>query len=920
MAEAVLSFFIQKLGEQLVHEVELLSGVHDDVVWMRNELQTMRAFLEDADPRKEREQLVEAWITQVRYSVFNAEDAVDEFMIRMESQRRLRNGHMGCFVFHACFIKQLIFRHRFSTQIQKIRKEVKEMQERSERFGFHSAFQEGRSAIATDDGHRDPGVAAPWVEEADIVGLKNDAMKLEQLLLKKEETQQRTVISIVGMGGSGKTTLAKKVYKTAKTSFDCHAWIYVSQSFQKKEILKRMLEGFYESRREAVPNHTETMDEEKLAEMINNYLQGKRYALFLDDIWDTSVWEAVKYALPHEGGSKIIFTTRSENTARPVHEKWHIHKMKPLSHELAWELFVKRAFMNEDTQGTCPPHLVEVGNAMVKRCKGLPLAIVVIGGLMSKESTDLAKWNDVLENLDWELKDNVDLARLNRALLTSYNYLPFHLKYCFLYCGLFPEDHKIKRKKLIRMWVAEGFIEEHPRKTPEEVSSNYFAQLIDRNLLQPVIEETTGELIACQMHDLMHDIAIHMFKKEQFAEILTNRRNNFGEVQRRLAIQNTAIDIPGSMPELNPRSLLLFNDQEFPSSSFCRMFSKFKLLRVLDLEGTKIKILPNEVGSLMHLRYLSLRRTQIEELPVSLQRLHNLQTLDVRDSHLKGLPTGIEMLTKLRHLNLKKYCDRELYKMPKQTASLSNLQTLSGSSVDGGFSKELGYLTQLKKLDIGEVKGKHCKELCDSISQLKWLRSLKIVALSIDEEINLQELSQPPQYLEKLFLICVMKEFPQWIGSQNCLRYIVLENSQFVKDPLTTLGQLPNLVYLFLFKVYVGKRICCTSDGFPKLRTMFIRNMEEWEEWSRIEEGTMKSLQYLVIDSCPKLKMLPDGFQHLAAIKQLYLEGMSEEFMKRVRRGGDDHFKVRHIPHINKVGNDGDGKYISESLCDGEKN
>ncbi|XP_058114403.1 disease resistance protein RPM1-like [Magnolia sinica] len=920
MAEAVLSFFIQKLGEQLVHEVELLSGVHDDVVWIRNELQTMKAFLEDADRRKEREQLVEAWITQVRYSVYNAEDAVDEFMIRMESQRRLRNGHMGCFVFHACFVKQLIFRHRFSTQIQKIRKEVKAIQERSEEFRFHSAFQEGRSAIATDDGHRDPGVAASWVEEADIVGLKNDAIKLQQLLLEKEETQQRTAISIVGMGGSGKTTLAKKIYKTAKTSFDCHAWIYVSQSFQKKDILKRMLEGFYESRKEAAPNHGETMDETNIAKMINDYLQGRRYALFLDDIWDTSVWEDVKHALPHEGGSNIIFTTRSENTARPVHEKCHTHKMKPLSHELALELFQKKVFLNQDTQGTCPQQLVEVGNAMVKRCKGLPLAIVVIGGLMSKKSTDPAEWNDVLENLDTELKDNEDLARLNRALLTSYNYLPFHLKYCFLYCGLFPEDHEIKRKKLIRMWVAEGFIEEHPRKTPEEVSSNYFAQLIDRNLLQPVIHELTGELIACQVHDLMRDIAIHMFKKENFAAILTNRRNNFEKAQCRLAIQNTAIDIPGSMPELNPRSLIVFNDQEFPSSSFCRMFSKFKLLRVLDLEGAKIKILPNEVGGLIHLRYLSLRRTQIEELPVSLQRLHNLQTLDVRDSHLKGFPTGIEKLMKLRHLNLtKSYGSSEFYKMPKQTASLSNLQTLSGASVDGGFSRELGYLTQLKKLAIGEVKGEDCRQLCDSISQLKWLRSLKIVALGRDE-LNLQELSQPPQYLEKLHLVGVMKEFPRWVGSLNCLRHINLTCSQFENDPLTTLGRLPNLAVLGLVNAYVGKQIYCTPVGFPKLRTMIIINMEELEEWSRIEEGTMKSLQYLYIESCPKLKMLPDGFQHLAAIQSLYLRDMSEEFMKRVRRGGDDHLKVRHIPHIKKVSNDGDGKYISESLCDGEKN
>ncbi|XP_058114398.1 disease resistance protein RPM1-like [Magnolia sinica] len=921
MAEAVVFFFLRKLGDQLAQEVQLLSGVEGDVAWIKAELQSMKSFLKDADRRRERDAGVEAWIMQVRRLVFDAEDAVDEHMIQTEMHRRLRDGRMGCLVSHACFFRHVITKYQFSSRMQRIRKEVKDIRERRTRYEFHTPSQEGMSSNSADSGPSDPGVAASWVEEADIVGLENDVMKLGQLLLREEEIQQRTVISIVGMGGLGKTTLAKRFYRTAKTSFECHAWIYVSQSFQKKDILKRMLEGFYESRREVVPNHTETMDEEKLAEMINDYLQGKRYALFLDDIWDSRVWEDIKHALPREGGGKIIFTTRIQNIASPVDESCYLYKMEPLSHDSAWELFCRKTFRSKCPRGTCPQHLKEAAEAIVGRCKGLPLAIVAIGGLLSKKSMNPSEWNAVLENLDWELGNNQDLSRLNTVLLTSYNDLPPHLKYCFLYCGLFPENHKIKRNKLIRLWVAEGFVKEQQRKTLEEVSGDYFVQLMDRNLIQPVILEYTGELIACQVHYLMRDIAIHMFKKEEFAAILKNERNTFEEMPRRLAIQNTAISIPGTMSELNPRSLLVFNDNKFPSSSLCTMFSEFKLLRVLDLEGTKIKIFPNEVGSLIHLRYLSLRRTQIKELPDSLRRLHNLQTLDVRDSQMKGLPTGIEMLLKLRHLLLRKfYGRREFYKVLKQTASLSNLQTLSGASVDSGFSRELGSLTQLKKLAIGEVKGEDCRELCNSITQLKWLRSLKIMSLGRNEEVRLEELSQPPQCLEKLHLVCGMKELPQWVGSLNCLQVMKLWHSQFVKDPFIILGQLPNLVYLSLINAYVGKQICFRSGGFPKLRTMEINDMKELEEWSRIEEGTMQSLQCLFIYSCPKLQMLPDGLQHVAVIQQLYLGEMPEEFMERVKRGGEDHFKVHHIPEIRTLRRVGE-EYKSDRIAvDREKN
>ncbi|XP_058068331.1 disease resistance protein RPM1-like [Magnolia sinica] len=614
----------------------------------------------------------------------------------------------------------------------------------------------------------------------------------------------------------------------------------------------------------------------------------------------------MKHALPREGRGKIIFTTRMQNVASPVGERCNIHELEPLSDDLGWELFCRKAFWDKDPKGTCPQHLVGVGEALVRRCKGLPLAIAAIGGLMSKKSMDAFEWNNVLKNPDWELSHNEDLARLNEALLMSYRYLPPHLEYCFLCCGMFPEDHVIKRKKLIRIWVAEGFVEESPGKTLEEVSSDYFVQLINRSLLQPIFEDFTGELIACQVHDLMRDIAIYMFKKEGFGTIITNRDTKVDGKQRHLAIQNCEIGILSSMVNLNPRSLFVNNVNDFPSS-LRRTLLDFKLLRILDLDGIQVKNLPDEVGGLIHLRYLSLRRTQIKNLPTSIGRLHNLQTLDVRDSNLECLPAGTEMLLQLRHLLFVEYL-----KMPSGAINLRNLQTLSGAFVDDRLSRELGELTQLRKLNV-EVKEECCAELCNSISQLQHLRSLKIYAFDENERLQLQTVSRPPQYLEKLRVGGVMKELPVWVGSLNCVRVIFFVDTQLTSDPLTALGHLPNLVYLLLLNAYMGKRIGCTVGGFPKLRTLSLQEMEALEEWSSIDEGTMPCLDYLHISKCPNLKKLPDGFQHLAALQQLALEDMGEEFMDRVKKGGEDHFKVQHIPNIIRY-HDDDGKLVEDEL------
>ncbi|XP_059294681.1 disease resistance protein RPM1-like [Lycium ferocissimum] len=316
--------------------------------------------------------------------------------------------------------------------------------------------------------------------------------------------------------------------------------------------------------------------------------------------------------------------------------------------------------MPQAIKGTCPDDLKEFAEAIVRKCGGLPLAIVAIGGLLSCKGRNIRVWQSVLDTLDWEFNHHRDIERLNKASLFSYNHLPFYLKYCFLYLGLFPEDYEIGRKRLIRMWVAEGFVEGTAHKTEEEVANQYFVQLSDRSMIQAVTIHARDVVKACKLHDLMRDVADQMLKEEIFGSILEEVVDKtIQERQRRLAIYEDADSIPSDLSKLNLRSLLIFRVNELSFSALQKLLRQLKLVRVLDLQYAPLEKLPNEIGNLIHLQYLDLRGTLINDLPKSVKNWRNLQTLDVRNTEVKHLPAGINELRHLRHLLLSSFHDRE---------------------------------------------------------------------------------------------------------------------------------------------------------------------------------------------------------------------------------------------------------------------
>ena len=323
-------------------------------------------------------------------------------------------------------------------------------------------------------------MAALYVEEPEVVGFEAPRKRLVDWMVEGRE--ERTVVSMVGMGGQGKTIIAKKVFdsKNIIGHFDCRVWITVSQSYNVEGLLRDMLLKLYKQKEENPPHGIYQMDQGSLTDEVRKYLQKKRYVVVFDDVWNVHFWDDIEFAtIDSKNGSKIFITTRNIDVVVSCKKSSFIEvlELQPLTHKQSLELFNKKAF-KFDYGGCCPKELIGITNGIVKKCKGLPLAIVAIGGLLSTREKNVYEWQRFRENLNLELKTDTHLIGIREILSLRYDDLPYYLKSCLLYFGVYPEDYEVKSKRVTRQWIAEGFVKEEKGKTMEEEAEGYLTELI----------------------------------------------------------------------------------------------------------------------------------------------------------------------------------------------------------------------------------------------------------------------------------------------------------------------------------------------------------------------------------------------------------------------------------------------------------
>ncbi|XP_019704027.1 putative disease resistance RPP13-like protein 3 isoform X2 [Elaeis guineensis] len=856
MAESVVSNVVSQLTDLLIQEVLSLGGLRDPIEWVKTQLLRLQGFLKDADSRRKRgDARMESWISGIKRVAYEMEDVIDTINYMLE-RRHQRRGGIDSISRDICGIANL-----GESGVEKSSDWVDNLQILTQ---FSPYFYDDTGAYT------------------DAIGFEHDKERLVKLLVDSEN-KKRSVISIVGMGGLGKTTLAKNVYNdpAVRKYFDAFAWVAVSINYRVIELLKDIVKKVMEikEKKETTTGITleelEQMGEEEVTEHLHNFLKDKRYLVVMDDVWSVDVWRQMHHIFPNgNNGSRILLTTRNVEVARRAEPWIPPHELHPLNDTQSLELFRRKAFPPKQD---VPTELAALAKGLAKRCGGLPLALVVLGGFLSEKDHDT--WSRVAKS--WE--SSGDGQECLSILGSSYDNLPYPLKPCFLYIAAFPEDSTISASKLVRLWVAEGFVPQEQTRTMEETARDWLDNLVQRCMIQVVKRSVAyGRVKSISIHDMLRDFGLSEARKDGFLHVCSsdNMAISDGLSSRRAAFHHRINDeIANSSAHL--RTLLGFKLVLNDTTAVGRFLNGLNLLRVLDLEdATDLRKLPRQIGNMIHLRYLGLRNTGLKRLPSSIGDLLNLQTLDVRETNIFWLPKSFWKIRMLRHL----YINIDMFLSAKIPGDHKNLQTLQITGLGGfvnvyhfrrSFGKALGKMDSLVSLLLN-VRLLPMDVLCAWAPNLHHLRSLNLYGQLLLEQQQLPDGCQFPPNLTKL----------------------ILRESKLEHDPMPVLEKLPNLRLLALkLDVYLGKSMSCSAGGFPRLQHLILEGLHHLEEW-RVGVGAMPCLTHLTIDGCWKLKMLPEGLECVTTLRELKLIEMPRAFNDRVRNEEEDGYKVRRIPSI----------------------
>ncbi|XP_022846274.1 putative late blight resistance protein homolog R1B-8 [Olea europaea var. sylvestris] len=693
-----------------------------------------------------------------------------------------------------------------------------------------------------------------------IVGFKVVALEITEQLVRG--TEQLQIISIFGMPGIGKTTLANKLYNDPSVVYHFYerALCVVSQTYNKKNILINILSCIRNVKQEQIAIE----DEESLAEAVYKSLKGRRYLIVLDDIWDIKLWDDLKRIFPDDAtGSRILFTTRNKEVSLKVSPHCVINALPFLSEDECWDLLQKKVFRGK----SCPQELLDVGKKIAKKCHGLPLAVVVIAGVLANMENKEHLWQEVARNLSSHLSKNSN--NYTQILELSYNQLPMHLKPCFLYFGAFKEDEEIHIQKLISLWVAEGYIKKEEQKSLEDVALECVMKLIDRSLVLVAGKKFDGSIKTCKIHDLLREMCLRIAEEKNFLKVVNINVDEphplpyFNEVamyQKHHCLSIFNGENPTASLPFGPhvRSLLCGN-VTVPTLVACG----FKVLRVLDFCSPWINLVVVGINQLVHVRYLALSST----LP-PMDSFHKLEFLVLRNRDAVEIPDVLLNMMSLRqvHFDGGAYFSESIRHRAIKDKSFqikNNLQSISFLQIfDEADEKILRCSSNLRRLK-GKVKSSHSYAF-DFLNQLESLklRSRRYMGYSSFNLISL------PLNLKQLTLIRV----------------------RMAREQMELIGKLEYLVVLKLRDVSFDGRRWDTGEGeFPQLKFLKLSNVR-LAEWNTTRDHFPR-LQRLELRYCKHLKMIPTSLGDIPTLLMIEVYHCVEaikESAKRIQEEQED--------------------------------
>ncbi|KAG6424322.1 hypothetical protein SASPL_114737 [Salvia splendens] len=851
MAEAAVTFLLENVQKLLVDHINLISGAEAELRQLQNELELMKAFLMESANKREKGEVFRQHERQIREVVYKAEDTLDACLTQAAADKS----------------KPFAFkRYDLAKKVKALREQdVQPIFDRA-RIGFSTLpiadpSTSGPQKPRTDD------KKVPLLREDNVVGFDGEAETVINKLT--EESAELEVISIVGMPGLGKTTLAWKIYRDPKSQYEFPTliWVYVSQDYNIKEVFLNILKKFTQL-------DMSHCDENELARKVRSYLEKPKFLLFMDDVWTSEAWNHIEPALPKSNKSgRVLITSRDEKVA------WHASKREPhrlrfLEPSESWELLQLEVFSRVDK---CPKNVEIYGKDIAKQCGGVPLAIVVIGGILVEKfsSSDMKlEWEKVSASVSSHLSYDKQ-KRTENIILLSYNKLSYNLRDCFLYLGMFPEDSEISAWKLIRLWIAEGFIQQVPNKGLEEVAEEYLEELIARNLVMVDKTKAKGDVKTCRVHDMIREFCkgqAAFAKQNLFQEVKKTTEGTFfpsvADVPnyRRLCIHSYVVDFLRKKPK-GPfvRSFVCFSREPIIFQPDCTPLipEAFSLLRVLDANPIKFAKFPSKITQLIHLRYIALSGDQFNSLPDAILKLWNLQTIRIDTlSRTFEIKADIWKMLQLRHLKTKAAII--ISKEAKGKAG-ENLQTLSRLSAHCCWEEVFNKASNVKNLGIrGRLSTLASTRCLAGLDRLQKLKLVYDVFPNVISHTPLRELPSPDRFPPNLRILKLSCTYLEW-------------------KHMATLGSLPSLEVLKLKEnAFMGKFWNTVGNSFPSLEVLHIARTD-LEFWTASEEPSppFPKLQCLVLKNCEKLEEIPVLLKR--SLQVLDIERVPKSFVQFTR-------------------------------------
>ncbi|XP_048136105.1 putative disease resistance protein RGA4 isoform X2 [Rhodamnia argentea] len=868
MAEAVIFNIAGKIVDYLVpqalEKVGKLWGVRHELEGLKDTVSMLRPFLDHAEEQYHQIPHIQVWVEKLKDAFYEAQDVLEEFNI--EAMRRELRGHNEMIKEVRTFFSssnQLAFKLKMSDKVRTVRGRIQAIIKADREFNLderpvHSRVE--RERRKREETHS-------FIREEDIIGRHDDKKAVMNFLLNSDVKEPISILPIVGFGGVGKTALAKCVYQDSK--FGLKMWVCVSDDFDVKKIVKNII---------ACANKEEPTGDtmELLQSNLRKEINGKKYLLVLDDVWnkDQDKWLSLKTLL--EGGargSKILITTRDPLVAE-ITGTVPPHSLKGLSESASLDLLMKVAGQKiEEIQDS---NMLAIGQEIVRKCSGVPLVVRTIGSLLFFKKTE-SEWLHFKDHELPEVSQRED--SIKSTLMLSYDHLPSHLKQCFAFCSLFPQDYVMKKQTLVNLWMAEGFIQpSNKNQHLEDIANGYFIELLWSNFFQDYEKSPNTNEETCKMHDLMHNLACMVSGTECW--VARDDTKSIPERTRHISYGPT-FNLMGKLPISRLKANALrtivstaryweMKEREVMSEAdLCQLIQNFEKLRIMDLQATVVEKVPRSICKLKQLTYLDLsHNVTLKRLPNSITRLQNLQTLNLYGcGSLEELPRGIKKLVSLRNLNID-FCSNLSY-MPRGLGQLTSLHMLTRFILpkEKALAKNycgLGELNGLNNIrgslrieNVGSVTDTAVESKTANLIGKHSLESLTLYwgdchiddAVTGDRSEALLDELRPHSNLQKLNIEGYNGEgFPKWMTDCH-------------------VSSLPNLAELVLKDCKRCKHVL--GFGLNKLKKLEISGMELLECLSEECWQSLTSLACLWIRGCHQLTSLSLGIRHLSSLEHL---------------------------------------------------